>query len=98
MTPDKHCAEGRDGGPAFPGTWTEMHTGMPYQFSAPGMSLRDWFAGQALGGIYASREQYLSILADRGATDPEIYVAIVAYRMADGMLAARQALSNEERG
>lgn len=34
-----------DGGPAFPVPGTE------YNERYPGMSLRDWFAGQALNGI-----------------------------------------------
>ena len=38
-----------DGGPAFPETW-------PNQAPRPGMTLRDWFAGQAVaGGVPAHR-------------------------------------------
>jgi hypothetical protein len=62
-----------DGGPAFP----IETTATPY---APGMSLRDWFAGQALCGLMANDEQA-----------PESVFAKEAYRMADAMIAARNA-------
>lgn len=39
----------KDGGPAFPAPYT---TSGAY----PGMSLRDWFAGQALMGLLAGRQ------------------------------------------
>lgn len=64
-----------DGGPAFP---------CPHladQFPATGgMSLRDWFAGQALTGMLAF---------PIGAGDGPHY-AKCAYKMADDMLAARE--------
>jgi hypothetical protein len=68
-----------DGGPAFPkqsadGEWYE------------GMSLRDWFAGQALVGLLASGHPSYN-LAD---TDQNAqYAAFRAYVMAEEMLAAR---------
>ncbi len=34
----------QDGGPAFP---------VPQQYDEQGMTLRDWFAGQALPGVIA---------------------------------------------
>lgn len=45
-----------------------------------GISLRDWFAGQALAGFCA---------ADVMPSKPEL-VAIDAYELADAMLAARE--------
>lgn len=42
-----------DGGPAFPFA-KEMETIQGLQFST-GMSLRDWFAGQALTGLLAGQ-------------------------------------------
>lgn len=48
--------------------------------SAPGMSLRDWFAGQALVGFIAS-----PALASLAANE----IAADAYALADAMLAAR---------
>lgn len=68
-----------DGGPAFP--WREEDGGGGY-CQHKGMSLRDWFAGQALTGIVLSplgsggRVTFLSTARD-------------AYRYADAMLAER---------
>ena len=60
-----------DGGPAFPaGNLT--HGGHE------GMTLRDWFAGQALAGMLIGEW-----LSDKG-------VATLAYEYADAMLAARE--------
>ena len=42
-------AQGTDGGPAFPVPASEHSQGG--HFEQYGMSLRDWFAGQALAGI-----------------------------------------------
>lgn len=74
-----------DGGPAFP---TEPNTQRGY-FAHHGMSLRDWFAGQALAGMLAMPE------ADNGnfhnnCGEAFIGPARYAYRMADAMLIARK--------
>ena len=47
----------------------------------PGMTLRDWFAGQALAGFCAAPD-----LKD----NTHVAIAIGAYLQADAMLAARQ--------
>ena len=60
-----------NGGPAFP--CTTMH-------DFKGMSLRDYFAGQALAGMLANPEL---------PTDAE-YIAKWSYLNADAMLAERQ--------
>jgi hypothetical protein len=62
-----------DGGPAFPGPETTTNP--------QGMSLRDWFAGQALAGMLADHER-------NGY--PKDY-AKNAYLFADAMIAARNA-------
>ena len=66
------------GGAAFP----IPHSNDPRSYeSEPGMSLRDWFAGQALAGkMSIDSIEYLTPqdIADR------------CYRQADAMLAARQ--------
>ena len=59
-----------DGGPAFP---------RPMVAAAPGMTLRDWFAGQALAGMvknYSIKEAKL--------------LARHCYEHADAMLEARE--------
>jgi hypothetical protein len=74
-----------DGGPAFPGiegsyaaadSYSNPYTGLD---TYPGMTLRDWFAGQALSGI-ASMDTTRTYAED----------AEQAYRYADAMLAARK--------
>ena len=59
-----------DGGPAFPGD------GLGKQ----GMSLRDWFAGQALAGL----------IACPNTSGDEKAFACNAYKFADAMLAERE--------
>ena len=65
-----------DGGPAFPTTGFN-----------PGMSLRDWFAGQALAGWLASFSSSMQHPVDLGQGQA---VAEKAYMMADAMLAERE--------
>ena len=73
-----------DGGPAFPvpllpgETW--IGPGSPL-----GMTLRDWFAGQALNGYLASWET--NNAPDFYETD---HVAKTAYTYADAMIEARK--------
>jgi hypothetical protein len=71
-----------DGGPAFP-VPTDMSAGEAFYLATSGMSLRDWFAGQALIGICAHRDTW-------GLPDVPT-VARQAYRLADAMLEAREA-------
>ena len=68
-----------DGGPAFPQI---DNTGQ----NGDGMSLRDWFAGQALQAIIAKMPEA------RFAADPASYekAAMAAFYYADAMLAARK--------
>lgn len=71
---------GVDGGPAFPSEYTERDKfGHPHIHYAKGMSLRDYFAGQALASIVDGRWQHCEAYAE------------AAYRYADAMLAARNA-------
>jgi hypothetical protein len=68
-----------DGGAAFPcegGCDSGLHPD-------PGMSLRDWFAGQVLVGLLASERPDFHIPSKEKA-------AITAYEYADAMLAARK--------
>ena len=79
-TPDKKID---DGGPAFPSSFVPE----------TGMSMRDWFAGQALAGIYASQwfsdhtKEYHLI---KQTGDQAIGAAKCAYAAADAMIAARK--------
>lgn len=50
---------------------------------SPGMSLRDWFAGQALAGLLSANAMY------GGRTDNRAACAADAYRFADAMIAER---------
>lgn len=59
----------KDGGPAFPTDTLD------------GMTLRDWFAGQALAGMMAGKVWESLVIRD--------YPEAEAYRMADAMLAER---------
>jgi hypothetical protein len=84
-----------DGGPAFP-THENVHDPRADGFhSVPGMSLRDWFAGQALAG-HESLPDDRTYNEDRDGTFYEWRAklrrdtAIYCYEMADAMLAARQ--------
>lgn len=77
-------SEINDGGPAFPRPYSETNParGEPeYEPGQSGMTLRDWFAGQALAGLssrYGDDKEYASWVND-------------AYEFADAMLRAREA-------
>ena len=64
---------------AFPSPDT-YHPNGQVEYGAPGMSLRDWFAGQALAGL----------LADSNTSGTYKEFADYAYQYADVMLRARQ--------
>lgn len=68
-----------DGGPAFPHDARDMG-----KSAANGMSLRDYFAGQALPAVYAACD----LRAEGDRRSPRT-VAKVAYAVADAMLAER---------
>lgn len=80
-----------DGGPAFPSgesyTTTDLAGHMTMCSKAalkPGMSLLDWFAGQALAGILASND-YVDLEIDEMAA-----CSRDAWRHAENMLAERK--------
>lgn len=61
---------------AYPGETYEANGHVTYQ---QGMTLRDWFAGQAIGAIYAKHDVFQG------------FEAACAYAVADAMLKAREA-------
>lgn len=68
-----------DGGPAFPNTVSTNVFGSETTYSnSGGMTLRDWFAGQAL-----------AMLSDPSFDPTTEIMAKYAYKVADAMLAHR---------
>lgn len=79
----------KTGGPAFPRTG-RLDVAKPYKVQdQAGMTLRDWFAGQALTGVLAE-----SWHPDMGhappSSIPAARMAVYAYTLADAMIAARE--------
>ena len=68
-----------DGGPAFPRAGLKLAGGVDP--STNGMTLRDWFAGQAMTGVLALQD------ADERSYEN---LAMHCYAFADAMLAARE--------
>ena len=68
------------GGPAFPRQGKEVNFGDGWIPGSEGMTLRDYFAGQALSGLLAR--------ANNKGTNADN--ATVAYSIADEMLRARE--------
>jgi hypothetical protein len=90
-------AEPKDGGTAFPVVQTVLRERSPYgnewyphASSAGGMSLRDYFAGQALTGCLANHDLLKIIDTDLGDRPTRYCVTTYAYAVADSMLAARE--------
>jgi len=75
----------KDGGPAFP-----VQSAAEWQ--GHGMSLRDYFAAKALSAIY--KDYWEGVRLHEFSCDDETWpmnLAMDSYRMADAMLAAREA-------
>ncbi len=69
-----------NGGPAFPHLRRYVAPDTYEPIAEGGMTLRDWFAGQALAGIMTNPDDL------NGAMD----AALIAYGVADAMLEARK--------
>lgn len=78
-----------DGGPAFPAKWDDHHDHLGNPDGTSGMTLRDWFAGQALAGLAANKKQTEAALG-LGPEDARVLLAKTSYAIADAMLAARK--------
>jgi hypothetical protein len=68
----------KDGGPAFP---SKINTNYEINFF-PGMTLRDWFAGQAIAGLLACGYAH--------DENTSAFTAAASYQIADAMLKARE--------
>lgn len=80
-----------DGGPAFPtadSAENQNFPGIRNNHASPGMSLRDWFAGQALLGDLASQSEATGEWPNNNP-DMDVKLAARCYRFADAMLAYR---------
>ena len=73
----------KDGGPAFPQNDLSSYGMGPSEIGNGGMTLRDWFAGQALAGIASGHDETGMWMWRPGEA------AEAAYLAADAMLAAR---------
>ena len=73
-----------DGGPAF------AHSGNDSCPRQQGMTLRDWFAWQALAGWTETHHSQAFAMYKTREYGPQ-GMAMVAYQIADAMLAARKA-------
>lgn len=58
-----------------------------------GMSLLDWFAGQALSGVWAGRESDFAKIQQPTAND----VAIASYTIAEAMMNERKRRNDERK-
>ncbi len=81
-----------DGGPAFPGEQGHTPDGKWNQTWEPGMSLRDWFAGQALKGLLSNpmmTHTTIDWLARFTETRPSTVIRRMAYDYGEDMIAER---------
>jgi hypothetical protein len=93
---DRSDKSSLDGGPAFPRTGEGF--GDP-KYDAPGMSLRDWFTGQALSGLVAN-PRIEDIL--RGSVHGDETIGETLSRLcnsyADALLATRTSADQRKKG
>lgn len=77
-----------DGGPAFPES-SHNQQGR-YETFQKGMTLRDWFAGQAINGMMLHVLDLKATINDR---EMDKIVSKACYELADAMLKTREASS-----
>ena len=87
------ATEINDGGPAFPLPTIDLQTHeIKYPKHVQGMSLRDWFAGQAMAGNCAADPNEDPKSGDLRSWSSAAYASMAehCYALADAMLAARE--------
>ena len=85
---------GAENPPAFPVPEVRMD-GFGISEGSAGMTLRDWFAGQALPSAFNHARHNVEACTSVGRL-PEEWAAQMAYGLADAMLAARQQEQSHE--
>ena len=88
----------KNGGPAFPRPFSDNggDTHERWESAQEGMSLRDYFAGQIIGGMMADGSSFATVMKLTKATTEQSHAltaAKVAYSIADAMLSARDGSS-----
>lgn len=78
-----------NGGPAFPEAIAVSPSGDVYP-GMGGMTLRDYFAGQALASMDSKTKDKIFVLAERAGLDVADVMASSSYEIADAMLKARE--------
>lgn len=84
-TKERTMTDFKDGGPAFPSEQGQTNDGIWNQTYEPGMSLRNYYAGQALAGICANPSFFGSLFQQSPDAAAEF-----AADAADAMLKARE--------
>lgn len=82
-------SERDDGGPAFPCEYVLHKPGavgndVAIKAQAEGITVRDWFAGQAMAGLYGGVDSFKNLPEDM-RVDAQTF-----YQIADAMLEARK--------
>ncbi|NMX92031.1 MULTISPECIES: hypothetical protein [unclassified Pseudomonas] len=82
-----------DGGPAFarPFSKNGEYSDSQQNRSQEGMSLRDYFAAQALQGQMQREKDFGKTVREQGFSKYAAHIAETSYQLADAMLAARSA-------
>ena len=78
-----------NGGPIPPGLYAFPFSATGPGHVCPGMTLRDWFAGQALVALSADIPAATKVARQDGRS-PSSTLALAAYELADAMLEARE--------
>lgn len=84
-----------NGGPAYPQAFADGK-GWPHSYGLEGMSLRDYFASQAMGGFLSGLQEGPFLRDGIVLTFQEIqkHLSETAYQYADAMLEARKEQPN----